>query len=253
MYNKFEFGAIADINAMNMQNLAALAAIASNGNGIQSLGSGESAQPEFFSHPFFYWIRWLNVVLPRACQWIPTISIAPVHVCLSLPFWISLPRWIFYLKKQRKKDNFCWKIFFGQQNCLNIWRILGLKLDWKLFFSFRCCLIYFWSLSRILQFGSSIWVRVVCYAVVVPAISTPAPPGPYFSHPNLTLFFINPPSSLPKWRCNTQQLSRTETSLYPWQPQLAIGLQLSVSNNKNQQKRNLFLDETKHKTLSNSL
>jgi hypothetical protein len=54
-YNKFEFGAVADINAMNMQNLAALAAIASNGNGIQSLGSGESAQPEF-SHTFF-WIR----------------------------------------------------------------------------------------------------------------------------------------------------------------------------------------------------
>jgi hypothetical protein len=40
---------------MNMQNLAALAAIASNGNGIQSLGSGESAQPEFSLT--FFWIR----------------------------------------------------------------------------------------------------------------------------------------------------------------------------------------------------
>jgi hypothetical protein len=85
---------------MNMQNLAALAAIASNGNGIQSLGSGESAQPEF-SLTFF-----LDSLIE--CRFAEGVSNDSDYFdCTgACPFLTSFPpRWIFYLKN-KKKDNF---------------------------------------------------------------------------------------------------------------------------------------------------
>ena len=78
---------------MNMQNLAALAAIASNGNGIPSLGSGESLPPELAYSRF---TCRLNVV-QRACKRIDSNYFDCTGACVSSLF-PSL--WI-------KKDNFC--------------------------------------------------------------------------------------------------------------------------------------------------
>lgn len=142
-----------------------------------------------FLSPFFGFVDWMSFCRGRV-KW---FRLFRLHRCMSFLDYLP-PRWIFYLKN-KEKDNFGWKLFLGQ-NCLNIWCILGFKLDWKLFFWFRCCLIYFLiSFSYFAIWLFYIWVcGVLCCGGACPFLP-PAPPGPYFSHPPKPLpFFINPPT-----------------------------------------------------------
>jgi hypothetical protein len=195
-----------------------------------------------FLSPFFGFVDWMSFCRGRV-KW---FRLFRLHRCMSFLDFLP-PRWIFYLKN-KEKDNFGWKLFLGQ-NCLNIWCILGFKLDWKLFFSdFVVVWFIFWSLSRILQFWLfyilGVWCAMLWWCL---PISTPCSSGSVFLSPTQTSSFFHQPPN-PKWRCNTQQLSRTETSLYPWQPQLAIGLQLSVSKKTTKTNKNEILFSRRDQT-----
>jgi hypothetical protein len=200
-----------------------------------------------FLSPFFGFVDWMSFCRGRV-KW---FRLFRLHRCMS--FLDFLPPPLDFLFKKQKKRQFWLKTIFGPKlsEYLMHFRVqIGLEI---VFFWFRCCLIYFlisFSYFAIwLFYILGVWCAMLWWCL---PISTPCSSGSVFLSPNQTSpFFHQPPN--PKWRCNTQQLSRTETSLYPWQPQLAIGLQLSVSKKqqKNQQKRNFIF--TTRPNLSNSL
>lgn len=144
-----------------------------------------------FLSPFFGFVDWMSFCRGRV-KW---FRLFRLHRCMSFLDILPPPRWIFYLKKQRKRQ-FWLKNIFGPKlsEYLMHFRVqIGLEI---VFFWFRCCLIYFLiSFSYFAIWLFYIWVcGVLCCGGACPFLP-PAPPGPYFSHPPKPLpFFINPPT-----------------------------------------------------------